>query len=110
MPHPMKKILFLFVGWLTWGPLFAQSPQLDPLQDPEVMAVGTDETRYPLLPYNNMELALKGDIASSTYLQWLNGTLEGQTVPDADPNRHHPDSDRCRPERLGNNSGPHTPQ
>ena len=77
----MKKILFLFVGWLTWGPLFAQSPQLDPLQDPEVMAVGTDETRYPLLPYNNMELALKGDIASSTYLQWLNGTWKVKLFP-----------------------------
>ncbi len=77
----MKKILILSVWLLTWGSLAAQSPQLDPLQDPEVIALGNDETRYPLLPYNNMELALKGDIASSTYIQWLNGTWKVKLFP-----------------------------
>ena len=77
----MKKILILSVWLLTLGSLAAQSPRLDPLQDPEVIALGNDETRYPLLPYNNMELALKGDIASSTYIQWLNGTWKVKLFP-----------------------------
>ncbi len=77
----MKKILILSVWLLSLIPLAAQTPKLDPLQDPEVISLGNDETRYPLLPYNNMELALKGDIASSTYIQWLNGTWKTKLFP-----------------------------
>lgn len=77
----MKNIFALSVLLLCLSPVITQAQELDPLQNPEVTSQGSDEARFPLLPFNNMELALKGDIASSTYIQWLNGTWKMKTFP-----------------------------
>lgn len=60
----------------------AEAQQPEPLQNPGVVSINNDEPRYPLLPYNTMELAIRGDIAASTYFESLNGTWKMRTFSD----------------------------
>ncbi len=83
----MKNILFLtalFAG-LFGGAVAAQNaPQTLPLEDPQVISLGSDEPRYPLLPYNTAEAAMSGDVAASTYVQRLDGTWKVKTFASAE--------------------------